>query len=163
MKRGEYVTFAVVAGLVAFLVAFDASAQRGGKGRGRGMSGLGYGAVAAIDLSADQEAKIEKLRAQMMEDLVPITAKLDDLRRQMQKLWSADQPSEKKIMAKHREMDKYRQKIRERRMQFRLDVYSVLTVQQRKKLNEFRMARPGGGGRGGRGGGFGYGQGWGRG
>ena len=155
MTKSRFMTVAAVAGLVAMLMAFDASAQRGGKGRGRGMSGLGYGA-AALDLSTDQKAKIEKLRSQMMKDLAPITAKLDELRRQMQKLWAADQPSEKKIMAKQREMDKYRQKIRERRMQFRLDVFAVLTDEQRKRLNEFRKARPGRGGRGGRGGGFGF-------
>jgi Spy/CpxP family protein refolding chaperone len=95
----------------------------------------------------------------MIKDLAPTKAKLGELREQMRVLWAADNPSKKKIMAKHAEMDKYRDKIRARRVQFRFDVLGVLTADQKAKLKQLKARRGDRrgkrGGRGGGGGGFG--------
>ena len=156
-KSKRYTAIAALAGLVAFLMAADASA---GRGRGKGKRGLGKRAAAALDLTTEQKVEIQKLRAEMIEDLAPTKAKLGELREQMRKLWEADNPSKKKIMAKHAEMDTYRNKIRARKVQFRLDVLNLLTPDQRAKLKQLkakRGKRAKRGGRGGRGGGGGYG------
>jgi Spy/CpxP family protein refolding chaperone len=133
-------TLAVVAGLVAFLMAADASA---GRGRGRGKHVLGKRVAAALELTAEQQVEIQKLRAQMIEDLAPAKAKLGELRGQLRQLWQADRPSKKKIMAKHAEMNTYRDKIREARVQFRIDVLGVLTPEQRAKMKELEARRGG--------------------
>ena len=151
----KYFTVAALAGLVAFLMAADASA---GRGRGRGMKGLGGRIARALDLTTDQKVEIQKLKAQMIEDLAPTKAKLGELRAEMHELWKADNPSKKKIMAKHAEMDKHRNKIRARKVEFRLDVLSVLTPDQRAKLKQLAAKRgERRGKRGGRGGGGGRG------
>jgi Spy/CpxP family protein refolding chaperone len=146
MTKSKYMTVAALAGLVAFLIAADASAGRG-RGRGdRGGAGLGKRMAAELELTAAQKTEIQQLKGQMIKDLAPTKAKLDDLRGELRQLWAADKPSKKKIMAKHNEMDKYRDKVRERRVQFRIDVLGVLTADQRAKLAQLkdkRRGRPG--------------------
>jgi protein CpxP len=145
MTKSKYAAIAALAGLVAFLMAADASA---GRGRGKGKRGMGGRAAAALELTTEQKVEIQKLRAQMIEDLAPTKAKLGELREQMRKLWKADNPSEKKIMAKHAEMDTYRTEIRARQVRFRIDVLNVLTPDQRAKLKELKAKRAKGAKRG---------------
>lgn len=138
MTKSKYTAIAALAGLVAFLMAADASA---GRGRGRGKRGAGARVAAALELTAEQQVEIQKLKAQMIEDLAPAKAKLTELRTEMHALWTADSPSEKKIMAKHAEMDKYRKQIRARQVKFRIDVLSVLTAEQRAKFKQLKANR----------------------
>lgn len=147
MTRSKYTAIAALAGLVAFLMAADASA---GRGRGKGKRGLGGRIAAALELTTEQKVEIQQLKAQMIEDLAPAKAKLGELRSEMHALWTADNPSEKKIMAKHAEMDTYRKKIRARQVQFRLDVLNLLTPDQRAKLKQLKAKRGQGRGRGAR-------------
>jgi Spy/CpxP family protein refolding chaperone len=148
MTKSKYMTIAAVAGLLTMLMAFDATAGRG-RGRGRGGQGFGKRIAAALELTTEQKTKIQKLKGQMIEDLASTRAKLDQLRGELRDLWAADKPSKKKIMAKHSEMDQHRDKVRERRVQFRLDVLDVLTTEQKAKLKELRARRQGRGNRGG--------------
>lgn len=155
MNKSKYIAVAAVAGMMAFLMAADASA---GRGRGKGKRGMGGRLAAALELTTEQKVEIQQLKGKMIEDLAPAKAKLGELRTQMQKLWEADNPSKKQIMAKHAEMDTQRNKIRARNVQFRLDVLNVLTPDQRAKLKQLkakhgkkrgkRGGRGGGGGRG---------------
>ncbi|MBW2276208.1 MAG: periplasmic heavy metal sensor [Deltaproteobacteria bacterium] len=138
MNKSKYMTVAAVAGMVAFLMAADASA---GRGRGRGQRGLAGRLAAALELTAEQKIEIQKLKAQMIEELAPAKAELGELRDQMRKLWEADNPSKKKIMAVHAEMDTQRNKIRARKVEFRLDVLNLLTPDQRAKLKQLKAKR----------------------
>jgi len=138
MTRSKFFAIAAVASAVAFLMAFDASA---GRGRGQGRRGTVQRMTAALELTAEQQVAIQKLRAELIEDLAPAKAKLTALREQMRALWQADNPNEKKILAKHAEMDTYRKQIRDRQIEFRLDVLGVLTVEQRAKLQQLKADR----------------------
>jgi Spy/CpxP family protein refolding chaperone len=138
MTKSKYAAVAMLAGLVALLMAADASA---GRGRGRGKRGAGMRATAALELTAEQQVEIHKLRAQMIEDLAPAKAKLGQLRGELRALWQADQPSKKKIIAKQAEMNAYRDKIRARKIEFRIDVLNLLTPEQRAKMNELKVKR----------------------
>ena len=155
MKKSKYFAVATVAGMVAFLMAADASA---GRGRGKGKRGMGGRLAAAVELTTEQKVEIQKLKAKMIEELAPAKAKLGELRKQMRTLWEADNPSKKRIMAQHAEMDIQRNKIRARKVEFRIDVLNVLTVEQRTKLKQLKAKRgKKRGKRGGRGGGGGKG------
>ena len=161
--------------VLAVSLPLAASAQGWGRGFGGGKGrgwGRGYGpgpmALAALDLTAAQQKKIDELRAAHNERLSDLQARLDVLRSEMAELWRADRPDRKAILAKHGEMDVLRQQIREEGVDFRLAVVDLLTTDQLKQLKTWRGRRGPGKGRGlgpcGRGMGWGRGgQGWGRG
>ena len=140
----------------------------GGKGRGweRGY-GPGPMALAALDLNAAQQKKIDELRAAHNQRLSDLRARLDVLRSEMAELWRADRPNRKAILAKHMEMDVLRRQMRDERVDFRLAVMDLLTTDQLERLKTWRGRRGPGRGRGlgpcGQGMGWGHGRGGGRG
>ena len=156
MNKSKYMAVAAVAGVVAFLMAADATA---GRGRGASRRGFGKQMAATLELTNEQQVEIQQLRARMIEDLAPARARLGQLRAEMRELWQADKPSQQAIMAKHAEMDTYRPKIRARKVELRLDALNVLTPDQRAKLKQLKAKRGNKrgkrGGRGGGGGGMG--------
>ncbi|MFH1811457.1 MAG: Spy/CpxP family protein refolding chaperone [Pseudomonadota bacterium] len=149
MKMTRMMTLAVF-GLGALLLATTAEA-RGPRGQGRGghggKGGMGPQMLEQLDLSNEQRTQIEKSQLAMRQDLVDIKAQLREKKDQLRDLWLADNPSEKSILAKHKEMDPLRNKIRERKIKHRLEVHKILTPDQRAKLGELAKKRgkgPGG-------------------
>jgi Spy/CpxP family protein refolding chaperone len=77
----------------------------------------------------------------MQQDLVDVKAQLREKKDQLRELWLQDSPSEKSILAKHKEMEPLRAKIRERQIKHRLEVHKLLTPEQRTKLRELADER----------------------
>ena len=147
--------------------------EAGARGRGRGLGGgaghgdgVGFGQhlAAELELSAEQRGQIDALRDGMCGEVTEVRTALREKRREMRALWTAEQPDEQAILAKHAEMDVFRQQLRTLRVRFRLAVIELLTPEQKAKfIDGFRRSGQGRGPGYGRGWGKGDGQGWGRG
>jgi Spy/CpxP family protein refolding chaperone len=104
--------------------------------------------AAALGLTDQQKAEIKQMRAEMKEDTAPIRKQLKERRQELHKLWSADRPSAKKIIAKHAEMDPLRAEMRAYRVRLRIAMRDVLTADQLKRWKELKGKRKGRRGRG---------------
>jgi Spy/CpxP family protein refolding chaperone len=154
----------VALGAAALLLSSPAWAEElsGPGGPGPGGGGGWTGGLKALDLSVDQVRRIAELRADMVAKVAPLRAQLEVKRVELHALWLADQPSRQAILAKQREADGVRTKIRTASTDFRLAVLGVLTAEQRTRLQTLMRERPAWG-RGGPGRGWGRGRGPGRG
>jgi len=128
---------------------------RGGPGRGMGPCGGGLGPrmAAMLELSTEQQQAIAKLRDGMQEQTAAARAVLETKRTELQALWQEATPDRNALLAKHAEMDPYRNELRAAHIDFRLAVIDVLTPAQREKARSLFQERHGH--RGAMGGGFG--------
>jgi Spy/CpxP family protein refolding chaperone len=115
---------------------------RGGPG-GPGMgSGMDPGKLEALSLSAQQRQQVAALEAAQLQKVTPIRTQLGAKRSEMRVLWDAQSPDRKAILAKQAEMDALRKQLREFRVDFKLELLKVLTVEQKASL----QAKDGAGG-----------------
>lgn len=129
-----------------FTVAAVALAQGPGSGSGFGSKGL--------DLSEDQETKIEALRLDMQKEMIPLHNQLDNLRSELHLLMTEEKADQGAIDQKIEAMSQLRTKIQKKRTQHHLAVRSILNKEQRVKFDQRMLAR-------GNGHGFGHGPGFG--
>jgi Spy/CpxP family protein refolding chaperone len=115
-----------------------------------GCSGCTFGPkmLSKLNLSAEQQAKVNALQDKMDKDNQPTIKKLDTLRAQMQKLWLADKPSEKSILKQQAKMAPLREKLRNRRVRFKIAVLSLLSPEQKLLFKEHAKSRKGKAGKG---------------
>lgn len=129
--------------------AFAQGAGAGAGGRGQGVHGRGPGgpgmlgprAVQALGLDDAQQQQLRALRVEMREDLAPVHEDLQELRGQMQQLWSAASPDRAAILALGTQMDALQGVIRDRQTELRIAVLEVLTAEQRAQLAALGEAR----------------------
>lgn len=158
------------AGIVAIVLTMagaDALARGGRRGRMRaGGPGMGPGAVAALNLTADQRQQLVKLRAEHQAQVAPLRAELGVKRAELQVLWVADELDAAAVRDKSAEIEKLRSRLHDSRVQHRLAVAAILTPEQRQQMARVRGHGPRGRGgpgmmmcnrRGGRGKGAGFG------
>jgi len=168
MRRYEMMLGALaLVGALVLVTAGDASARGRGPGRrgGKGI-GQGHGMFQALNLTAEQQRQMIRLRAAMQEDMIEVRDKLRQRRAEMRALWAADEPDEAAILAKQDEMEPLRRQLRVRGVKFRLAVRELLTPEQKARLQQLISNGGLGFGRGygrGYGPGDGYGPGYGRG
>jgi Spy/CpxP family protein refolding chaperone len=156
---------------VVFFLAVAVSpvlAQRGwgpGGGRGPGSGPCGYPAESNLNLTAEQQAKLNDLRASHLKEVKPLKDKMYSLRGDLRLLWLEKNPDPAKIAEVQKEIRSLRDQIHDKGTAYRLEANKILTPEQQARFNSFC---PGGGfgpgyGRGGKGGGYGpgYGQGYG--
>lgn len=169
MKRLMTIGAVLVCG--ALLMTTDALAggkRHGGAGGGGGGGGGGFGGriMSELDLSKEQQTKIENLRIEMEKRTTQVRIELRQKRGELRQLWQAEHPDERTILAKQAEMDPLRQQLRAEGIKFRVAAFEVLTPDQKTKLREImeqpmrhmRGGHKGGGRMGGMGGmGFGFG------
>lgn len=145
-------------------------AQRGrgygpGGGWGPGSGPCGYPAESNLNLTAEQQAKLNDLRASHLKEVKPLKDKMYSLRGDLRLLWLEKNPDPAKIAEVQKEIRSLRDQIHDKGTAYRLEANKILTPEQQARFNSFC---PGGGfgpgyGRGGKGGGYGpgYGQGYG--
>ena len=155
---------------------------RGGRGHGMGgpgMGGPGFGmggpggrgvaALDQLDLSEDQEAQIEALRAQALEATSDARAQLDEARQAMRAARTDGNDDDATFEAIRARTDAARDVVREQMVRTRVAILGILTAEQRAELQsiqaEHRQHRgrrgPRGDGAGFRGGNLEQGQGFG--
>lgn len=105
-----------------------------------------------LDLSAEQRAAIKAHRDQKQKQVAPLRDALKERRRELDALWRQDKPDRAAILVKSREVDALRDQLREHKIDGRLHLASILTPEQRVKMQEMKKERRGKGHkRGGRG------------
>jgi Spy/CpxP family protein refolding chaperone len=112
--------------------------KKGGDGSG---CTFGTRMLSKFNLSTEQQAKVNALQDKMDKDNKPTIKKLDALRAGMQKLWLADKPSEKSILKQQAKMAPLREKLRKRRVRFKLDVLALLNPEQKAQFKEYVKSR----------------------
>ena len=147
-------TTTTIIGIAAFALAglsSDAMAQ--GRGPRGGGPGRGF---AALGISPEQKQQIDQLREAAVKQAEPLRAQLEAKWREMQQLWKADRPDKGAIVRKHGELNAIRDKQQNIWIDFRLQVHSLLTPEQRAKWADRAGGGPGLGGGFGRGHGRGF-------
>jgi Spy/CpxP family protein refolding chaperone len=141
MVTGIAVGVVVLAlGTAALAHGREGRGDRDGK-RDGGRDGIGR-MTERLDLTADQRAKIAKLKEEMRGKAQPLDQKLRDLKAQERAAWTADKPDEAKVVALHRETLALRGQIDELRIAQRFDVWALLTPAQRATLRTNTLPRP---------------------
>lgn len=119
--------------------------QEGGKwhrGRGRRGRGMADGRMfSRLNLTVEQQAQVDALRTEMQADMDEIHKGMDAIRTQLHAAWSTPNPDRATIESLHAKLEPYRQQIRDRRTQFKLDVIELLTPEQRENLAAFKKER----------------------
>ncbi len=152
----HYAILTTVMGLFLLMTATEALAHCGKCGRGGGRqvrqdgdrSGCTFGPrmTEQLKLTTEQQNKVDALRDKMDKDNEPVIKKLDALRSEMRKLWLADKPSGKAILKQQKKMTPLREKLRTRRVRFKLDALALLSPEQKAQFKDFvksRKDRPG--------------------
>ena len=114
--------------------------MRGGKGRhgrmGAGMRGHRQDVMARLDLSDRQKEQIQGIRQENQRRMIPINARLQEARLDLRQLMQADSPNQARIDAAIDRMADLRAEAHKARLATHLEIRSVLTEEQRKKLRE---------------------------
>ena len=144
---------------VLVIVALTTTSFAYGWGQGmRGGRGPGYGncqsgdlqGLAALNLTADQEAKIKSLREAQLKEAKPLQDKMFSKRGELKLLWLQQNPDREKIVAVQKEIRSLRDQLQDKQTNHRLAVLKVLTPEQQTKVQAFGAGR-----------GFGHGKGFG--
>jgi Spy/CpxP family protein refolding chaperone len=159
----------IVAVFVIALVATSGLAMAQGWGRGEGMGpghGPGFGPggwAAALNLSPEQNQKMQELRESHFKETIPLRNEIMSKRLGLRTLWAQTSPDQEKILAKQREVNALMGQLQEKATKHRLEMRQVLTPEQQAKLGTFRGRHGGFGPGSGMRGGFGHGRGMGEG
>jgi Spy/CpxP family protein refolding chaperone len=108
-------------------------------GGGAGM--MGYGAFGALDLTKDQQARINKIQDDMRKQHWAIMGKMMDEQSKLRDLYAEEKLDAKKIGAVSDAVYALRKQMIESRIEATNRMREVLTKEQREQLNK----RPGGG------------------
>jgi Spy/CpxP family protein refolding chaperone len=128
------------------VTAFAASAFATGPGWGRGHGGEGYYGkditlMSELNLTAEQTTKINAFREAFLKDSKPLQDKMFSKRGDLKILWLQQNPDEEKILAMQKDIRALRDQIQEKRDVYRLNVYNVLTPEQKEKLKSYGPGR----------------------
>lgn len=145
--------------LLVTIVATNLMAWEHGRGRARMMSEPGggpegmYAFFGKLNLTADQKTRIEALRNAHLRDIKPLQDQMFSKGGDLKLLWLQTNPDKEKIVAAQRELRAIRDKMEDKAVAHRVDVFNILTPEQQEKARAFSGGRgPGmGQGRGGRG------------
>jgi Spy/CpxP family protein refolding chaperone len=122
------------------LTAVTAFAWGPGGGRGMGMGygpGHGYGqgpGVTAPNLSAEQAAKLQKIRSDRFAEAAMVRTEMVTKRMELQALFREPVLDQAKITAKQKEMTALQAQMQEKALAARIAMAEVLTPEQRAQL-----------------------------
>lgn len=157
-----YFVFSVFLFTAILFAAPEVEAQSGWGVRGQiaGWCPFGSWLSTELKLTPEQRNWISELDEESADYLAPVIKELEQKRAELRELWSSSHPDEAEILALQRGMEPLREKVRERRIRFRIQVLELLTPKQREVYLRLIRNRPAGFGWGC---GCGWKMGWGRG
>ena len=112
----------------------------GGYGPGM-MGGYGYGyggALAALDLTDEQQQKIFDLQEQHQRKNFDTMSKVREEMFKLRRLYNADNVDEKAVLDQQKKVDELRRQLLASRIETQKQIENVLTPEQRKQLREYR-------------------------
>jgi Spy/CpxP family protein refolding chaperone len=155
MKRTTLTAIAVVAFACLVWAQPGPGPAAGGPMGGPGMPMMAKagrqgmpGMMAGIpDLTPEQTDKLDAMRVTHMKTVLPIRTDIQVAEIELDALWRADKLDSKKIVAKVNEIGGLRQKLELAMVNRRIDMYNLMTPDQRKAMRKMHMpwhdARPG--------------------
>jgi len=91
------------------------------------------------DMTPEQLEKIDVLRAAHMKTVMPIRTDIQVAEIELDALWRAEKLDAKKIVAKVNEIGGLRQKLELAMVNHRIDMYNLMTPDQRKAMRKMHM------------------------
>ncbi len=143
MKRTTVWIVAVV--VIAGLSMTGLAWAQPGKGGGEGREGLQAkaGGMMGLGLTEEQHKQFDDLKMKHIKEVMPLKTELQIKQMELGALWRADELDAKKIIAKVKEISGLREKLQVAKVEHRLNMYKVLTPEQRKQARRFMMGRHG--------------------
>jgi Spy/CpxP family protein refolding chaperone len=130
MKKLSILTVAIL-----FFSAALAFAQPWGRGMG---PGFGRPFIdPGLNLSQEQEDKLQKLRESYLSEITPLQNRLFTIRAEIRLLWEEMNPDRDKIMQRQNEAIEIQKRLDEKAIMHRLDSQAVLTPEQRARMIGF--------------------------
>lgn len=127
----KHLNLKTIALLSLFIVGFTfAQAQKRGPGNGPHGNGCNM-----LDLSDDQQKKIDELRTAHMKDMLPLRNELNEKRARLQTLRTADKYDASETEKTLEEMSALKLKMAKEREAHKQEVRSLLTEEQRLKFD----------------------------
>jgi Spy/CpxP family protein refolding chaperone len=126
---------ATVAVLIVGTLTFSGVAFSWG---GMDFGGRGYSpdpsVISGLNLTDAQASQIRALRDTFLRDIKPLQDKMFSKRGDLKLLWMKENPDQEKIAVTQKEVRDLRNQIEDRMVQQRLEVFKVLTPEQKEKL-----------------------------
>jgi Spy/CpxP family protein refolding chaperone len=136
------VTTSLLALLIVAAFATTALAYGPGRGPGKGFQGRGdYRGQTALNLSEEQNAKINALREAHWKEVAPLQEQVTAKRDALRKLWLEPNPDQAKITAAQKELRTLRDQMQDKGTAARLEKLKVLTPEQKEKMASFAGGR----------------------
>lgn len=125
---------------------------------GRGFAGDDR-CINQMNLTKEQETKIESLRIEHQKKMVDMRAELEKALLEKKQLLAKGDYSRNDFINVTNKLSKIRETMNTSRANHQMDIYDLLDKTQKEKWNSFKSDRPGTGGKGFRGNGYGFGNG----
>lgn len=132
-------------GSILFMMAVSTNLMAWECGRGRAhmmpeaagqQEGI-YALCGKLNLTADQKTRIETLRNTHLRDIKPFQDQMFSKRGDLKLLWLQTNPDKEKILAVQKDMRAIRDKIEDKAVAHRVDVFNILTPEQQEKAKAF--------------------------
>lgn len=149
-------TLTLTAVAVGLLLTSQAFAWGPGPGKGRGDRACREAGLERLNLTQDQETKIEALRDSHYKAIRPLREKMFDKSVELRRLWLQANPDKDKITVAQKELRTLRDQLQDKSTALRFEIRKVLTPEQNEKLANVSWGR--GSGFGPRGGMRGHGE-----
>lgn len=122
---------------VLFLVGSANIAMAGHHGKGSRMgvrAGINPPPLTNLNLTTEQQEKLRTLGDVHQKQLAPLRIELFKKRTELKLLWMQSDLDANKIKAKQKEIHELRGKLQEKHTDFRLDLFNILTPEQRTQF-----------------------------
>lgn len=113
------------------IIQVSAQSQKDQKQKGERTNPLMF-----LNLSEKQETQAKEFHSQMKEKVTPIQLDLEEKEIQLQKLMIADEIDESAVFAKVDEISALKAEIQKARLLSKIQLRSILTIEQRIKFDE---------------------------
>lgn len=100
-----------------------------------------YPLFAKLDLTVAQKDQIKARRETFCREIKPLKDQMFSKRGDLRLLWLETAPDKNKIMALQREVRAIRDQIQDKAVSQRLDIFSILTPEQKEKIKASLAAR----------------------
>jgi Spy/CpxP family protein refolding chaperone len=121
----------------AALVAMSGLAVAAGPGYGRGNNPNCPGWGNQLNLSPEQQTKMNDLRTQFWKDTVNLRNEMQTKRLELRTLWTNPTPDKAQIEAKQKELNALREKMQAKATEYKLEARKNLTPEQAAQIGTY--------------------------